>query len=120
MKNVFVKINNFRLVGKGDSFIEIDPITLESCEVNLSKKEVETDKNLIVDFNDYNSIYSLFSDYSINHKVETVKEIIHQLLKDKKYISTESLVDSIKRTLELRNSNYQAAIKRNTLWASFK
>ena len=119
MKNVFVKINNFRLVGKGDSFIEIDPITLESCEVNLSKKEVETDKNLIVDFNDYNSIYSLFSDYSINHKVETVKEIIRQLLKDKNY-TTESLVDSIKKTLELRNNNYQAAIKRNTFWASFK
>ena len=118
MENVFVKINNFGLIGKGDSFIEINPYTLNSKEVNLSKKEINP--NLVIDFNKYNSMFSLFSDYSITEKVQTIKDTIRELTKGQSYPSSESLVNSIKRSLELRNSNYQAALRRNVFFASFK
>ena len=116
MENVFVKINNFGLIGKGDSFIEINPYTLNSKEVNLSK----INPNLVIDFDKYNSMFSLFSDYSITEKVQTIKDTIRELTKGQSYPSSESLVNSIKRTLELRNANYQAALRRNVFYASFK
>lgn len=118
MENIFVKINNFGLIGKGDSYIEINPSTLNSKEVNLSQKEI--DPKLVIDFNIYNSIFSLFSDYSINEKVQTIKDTIRELVKGESYNSSEMLVNSIKQTLELRNSNYQAALRRNVFYASFK
>ena len=54
MKNVFVKINNFRLVGKGDSFIEINPHTLESNKINLSEKDRQAIIDLMKKIDDLN------------------------------------------------------------------
>lgn len=119
MENIYIKINNLKLVGNGDSFIEINPFNLSSHEIN-SNENKEINPKLIIDFNEYNTMLSLYSDFSINKKIEEVKEIIRNLKDKSSYQTTEKLADYIRRTLKLRNDNFTANCRRRILYASFK
>ena len=119
MENIYVKINNLRLVGNGDSFMEINPFNLSAHEIN-SNENKEINKNLIIDFDEYNTMLSLYSDFSINKKIEEVKEIIRNLKDKSSYPTAEKLADYIRRTLKLRNDNFTANCRRSMLYVSFK
>lgn len=118
MKNIYIKINGLKLVGEKESFVEINIPSLDEREVNLSKGEI--DNNLIIDFNELHTFYSLYGDYSPREKIQEVKEICRHFIKNNKFVSAEELAKSVKDTLTLRNSNYQAAVYRTSMLASFK